>query len=145
LAQARSTVWQEEKTMTDWTTRVLPELTRPYGVEEIHSVWFAPAGWIGKGTTLFLGLPECELHASVLDLNGEVVTFVNRPPTNKNIKKWIRSACKLATEQKAPVFFGCDTVAQAAHAAKMAERLLPNHQRMALERIYDPSARANLN
>jgi len=34
--------------MSDWTTRVLPEYTRPYGVEEVHDVWFVPNGWPGR-------------------------------------------------------------------------------------------------
>jgi hypothetical protein len=28
--------------MTDWTTRIDPELTRPFGVEEIRIVWITP-------------------------------------------------------------------------------------------------------
>ena len=35
--------------MTEWTTRLDPALTRQYGVEEIHDVWFVPKGWPGKG------------------------------------------------------------------------------------------------
>jgi hypothetical protein len=35
--------------MNTWTTRVLPEHTRPYGVEEMHNIWFVPVGWPWEG------------------------------------------------------------------------------------------------
>ena len=52
--------------MSNWTTRVLPEYTCPYGVEEVHNVWFAPKGWPGKGPAVSLLVPECELQCVML-------------------------------------------------------------------------------
>jgi hypothetical protein len=39
------------------------------------------------------------------------------------------------------VNISCDTAEQAYKAAKMAARWLPQHQRLPLERVYDPEAR----
>jgi hypothetical protein len=34
--------------MENWTTRLNPELSRRYGVEELHNVFFEPEGWEGR-------------------------------------------------------------------------------------------------
>ena len=128
--------------MTEWTTRTLPELTRQYGVEELHTVCFAPKGWIGKGATVSLGIPECELVCTAGFLrDGKPVTMINRPQTNLNVRRWMRTACQLAVDQQAFAIFTCDTAAQAESVAKRAARLLPNYQRVALERMYEASTR----
>jgi hypothetical protein len=131
--------------MTTWTTRVLPELTTPYGVEEVHNVWFIPKGWPGKGPAVSLLIPECEMQIAFLAPDGRPVAFVNRPQLNKNIKSWIRTVCEKARDMGASVSFACDTADQAERAAKMAGKLLPNHERAALERMYDATARARGN
>jgi hypothetical protein len=46
---------------TNWTTRLDPEITASYGVEEVHQCWFTPEGWPGKGPAVRLLIPECEL------------------------------------------------------------------------------------
>lgn len=125
-----------------WTTRILSEMTRRYGVEELHTVCFAPKDWVGKGATVSLGIPECELACVVLDGDGEPVATINRPKTNRNVSSWTRMACTLAVEQQAFVMFQCDTAEQAEIAAGEAVRLLPNYRRAALERMYDPATRA---
>ena len=33
--------------MENWTTRLNPELSRRYGVAELHNVFFEPEGWGG--------------------------------------------------------------------------------------------------
>jgi len=131
----------------DWTTRVLPELTRPYGVEELHRAWFVPKGWLGKGPGVTLLIPECELQICTIRPDGVPDLFVNRPRNNKKIKVWLRSACKMAVELNASLSFGCDTAEQAERAAKAAGKLLPHYERSALERMYDAktSLRGNLN
>ena len=73
--------------MTNWTTRIDPSLTRQYGVEELHNVCFEPPGWPGKGPTVNLLIPECELHFVFFDGNTPVA-LVNRPTKNKNVKNW---------------------------------------------------------
>jgi phosphoserine aminotransferase len=105
----------------EWTTRKPPELTRPYGVEELHTVCFVPKGWKGKGTTVSLGIPESK--------------------TNLDTGYWTRFACKEAVQYQACIMFQCDTAAQSSRAAKRATRWLPGYQRMALERMYDPISR----
>jgi hypothetical protein len=126
----------------NWTTREPPELTRPYGVEELHTVVFAPRGWLGKGTTVSLGIPECELNICVIGADGEPVIFNNRPKRNKSVRKWLRFACEQATSHKACLLLNCDTVDQARETAAIAARRLPNHERIALERMYEPANRS---
>jgi hypothetical protein len=129
--------------MSDWTTRVLPEYTRPYGVEGSADVWFVPNGWPGKGPAVSLLVPECELQLVVLApaLDGEPLAFINRPQVNKNVKSWLRYACELATDYRACLFVACDTAEEAERAAKRATKWLPNYQRAALERMYDIASR----
>src|SRR5262249_20906135 len=125
-----------------WTTRIAPELTRSYGVEELHNVAFEPRGWPGHGTTISLSIPECELQYVFLAANGDPVAMINRPQNNKSQKHWLRYACRVATEERAYLFLSCDTAEQAEQAAKAAGRRLPHHHRAALERLYEPNTRA---
>lgn len=127
-----------------WTTRIAPEITRTYGVEELHTLWFTPQGWPGEGPIINLGIPECELQQCTF-MNGVPVILRNRPPqADLNVHYWIRTACKLAVERGAAVIFICNTVAQADETAKAAAPLLPKYRRAALERMYDAAARGNL-
>jgi hypothetical protein len=127
----------------EWTTRIDPALTRPYGVEQIHDVYFEPTGWPGKGPVVSLGIPECEL---MLAYGDEPAVIVNRPQRNLNVKYWTRFACEKAIKSRALLILGCDTAEQAAIAAKRAARLLPHHRRAALERVLgDPAFRAREN
>jgi hypothetical protein len=128
--------------VTDWTTRVLPELTSPFGVEEVHSIWLTPKGWPGKGPAVLLLIPECEMQVCTLGPDGTPEMSINRPKINKNVKSWIRAACKTAEDLGAAVSFSCDTAEQADRAAKMASKLLPKHERIALERMYEAKTRA---
>jgi hypothetical protein len=127
-----------------WTTRIAPEHTRAFGVEEIHTVCFEPIGWLGKGICVGLGIPECEMHYVYPPLtdDGEPLVVVNRPQVNKKVKHWLRYVCKCATADRAIVILSCDTAEQADRAAKMAAKWLPQHRRAALERLYDASSRA---
>jgi hypothetical protein len=126
----------------NWTTRMLPELTRRNGIEELHKVYFAPQGYSGKGACVTLGIPECELIFTDLGPDGRPFAVVNRPKVNRDVRRWTRAACELAVRRQVLVSFGCDTAAQAETAAKRAARMLPNFQRIALERMYDPATRA---
>jgi hypothetical protein len=124
-----------------WTTRLLPEFTREYGVEEVHAVCFEPEGWPGTGPTIALGIPECELQLCFRAADGEPVVTINRPQRNLSVKRWLRTACEMATEHRCFLILNCDTAEQAAVAARKATRLLPHHRRAALERMYDPASR----
>jgi hypothetical protein len=128
--------------MSDWTTRVNPEATRPYGVEEVHNVWFLPKGWPGKGPVVGLLIPECELQFAFVSPDGQPVAVVNRPPNDKSVKHWLRFVCDLARDNSFSLSLACDTAEQAETWAKRAARLLPNHERAALERMYDANTRA---
>jgi hypothetical protein len=131
---------------SEWTTRLNPDLTRPYGVEEVHNVCFEPKDWPGKGTTIALGIPECEMFYVFLTPDGEPAPpFVNRPQRNRNVKYWLRYVCKTASEEAAFVILSCDTAEQAERAAKKAAGLLPHHHRAALERMYEGKSRARNN
>jgi hypothetical protein len=72
--------------MSEWTTRLAPEITRQFGVEELHDVCFLPRGWPGKGPTVSLGIPECELQYCLVAGGGTLVTTVNRPTGNLSVK-----------------------------------------------------------
>lgn len=129
--------------MSEWTTRLPPEIARQFGVEELHDVCFASRGRPGKGPTVSLGIPDCELQHCLVAGGGTLVTTVHRPTGNLSVKYWIRYACKLATENNTAPLFSCDTVEQAELAAKRASKWLPKHGRMPLERTYDPATRAD--
>jgi hypothetical protein len=68
--------------------------------------------------------------------------MINQPQFNRKVKGWIRAACRTATEYRACITFSCDTAEQAKRAARMAGKLLPNHTRAAIERIYSADSRA---
>ena len=106
----------------------------------MHNVWFIPKEWPGKGPVASLLIPECEMHLCMPGPAGAPVTFVNRPKANKKVESWVRTVCELANERGAAVSFSCDTKEQAEMAASMASPLLPNHQRVALERMYQPDS-----
>jgi hypothetical protein len=130
--------------MKDWTTRLDPKLTRPFGVEELHDVCFVPMGWPGKGPTIGLGIPECETMFTILAKDGTPITEINRPPTNHDVKRWTRMVCKTALGiVDCCVMFNCDTVEQAEQAARRATKWLPGYKRMPLERMYRAETRAD--
>jgi hypothetical protein len=131
----------------DWTTRVLPELAAQYGMRELHTAWFLPKGWPGRGPVVGLLIPECEMQVVFLAPDGEPVAVINRPKINRNVKSWLRHVCETAKDMGASVALACDTAEQAERAARMAGRFLPNHERIALERMHqaDTRARQNLN
>jgi hypothetical protein len=112
-----------------------------FNAPELHTVCFAPVGWSGKGPTIGLGIPECEMQYHRVGLDGEPVAFVNRPQVNKNVRHWLDVVCDVASEERLFVMLHCDTPQQAKKAAKYATRKLPQHRRVALERMYDPQTR----
>jgi hypothetical protein len=124
-----------------WTTRVEPELTRPFAVEELHQVFFEPDGWPGRGSVIALLVPECELQTTFVAADGEPIAVINRPAKNKSVRYWLKRACERAAADEAFIFFSCDTEEQASWAARRAAKLLPNHRRMSLERVYEAAGR----
>jgi hypothetical protein len=124
-----------------WTTRLDRKAARSYGVAEIHVVCFAPEGWLGRGPTMAMAILECELQLCRTAADGNAVTIINRPPANKDTAKWLATACEMATEQRLFVIISCDTAEQAKWAARHARRRLPQHRRMALERMYNAETR----
>lgn len=127
-----------------WTTRLDPQFTRLFGVEELHKVCFEPADWPGQGPCITLEIPECKLLFA-FPTDGEPVAFINQPQRNHDIKRWSRFPCKLATQYRAFLFFSCNTREQAERAAERATRWLRHHRRAALERLTDPQFRRRRN
>jgi hypothetical protein len=131
-----------------WTTRFDPTITRRFGVEEIHNVWFLPDSWhpgIGAETVTLL-IPECELQLVSVLPDGEPLGIISRRKHDFNVKRWTRNACALAADKRASLSFGCDTREQAELAAKRAGKWLPkNYSRVALERMYEPETRIRKN
>jgi hypothetical protein len=130
----------------NWTTRLDPGITRQYGVEEIHGAFFEPPGWLGKGATISLGLPECEVQVALpdpQDENSALVGWLNRGGPNQNVKHWISKACQQAAKIKggAALIVSCDTAEQIEIAARRVAKLLPQYSRMSVERFYEAKNR----
>jgi hypothetical protein len=129
-----------------WTTRLselIPEMLTEAGVAEIHSAYFAPVNYTGgKGNVVSLGIPECELIVGLLLSDGGPLAIVNRPKINFKIDGWIKLACKEAVTLHAVVCLNCDTLKQLEQAVALAQNLLPQYERVALERMKDPKTRA---
>jgi hypothetical protein len=122
--------------MTKWATRMDPDWTQQYGVNEIHTVCFAPPSWPGNGgPCVFLGIPECELSFCFPDPDKQITAVMNRPIKNRNVKYWMRFACERANASAAFLMLNCDTAEQADTCVKQVEKLLPHYQRIALERM----------
>jgi hypothetical protein len=125
-----------EATMSDgWTTQVPPELTRPYGVEEVHSAFFTPAAWPGQGNVVNLLIPECETQYVFWSEGGEPLAVVNRPKENRDVEDWLRHVCETAKELKAMLVVSCDTREQADLAVRRVAKLAPGYARQPLERV----------
>jgi hypothetical protein len=129
---------------TEWATRLSPEITMTYGVNEVHAGWFAPIGWNRKRTAaVVMTIPECEIFLTVIRTDDEPYSAIlSRPIANLDATAWIVTACELAVENRAIIIFICDTPAQAGLAAWEAARLLPGYQRFALERLYETTIAA---
>lgn len=121
-----------------WTTLLDPALTR----RSVHGAWFVPRKCPAPPrTAITLLIPECELQFVV---PGNDTIMVNRPQHNRNLKSWLRYACQEARNSNAVLILACDTADQVERAAKMAGKLLPIHDRTAIERIYTEQARVGL-
>jgi hypothetical protein len=126
----------------EWATRLDPRLTNRHGVEELHNAWFEPPRPSDKSRPVVgLLIPECELQLCRLMKDGRPLTHINRPETNKNVKQWLRTACRIADEQTAWLSVLCDTPEQVEIAARRIANWLPEYQRVALERMYEPASR----
>ena len=125
-----------------WTTRLDPALNQRYGYgPEAHAAWFVPRTRPAppRNAISFL-IPECEMQFVV----PRAGVMINRPQANKNVKSWLKYACREASDQNAVLILVCDTAEQVERATKMAGKLLPKHERAALERIYEEQARVGL-
>jgi hypothetical protein len=133
-------------TWTPWTTRLDPEVARPFvGSEELHGAWFVPKDWPGQGPSVVMEIPECILHVCLPQRNGVPMVWINRAGPIVDIKGLIRSACERAQGYRACIGFMCNTADQAHNAARFAGNLLPDYERVALERMYDADNRARGN
>jgi hypothetical protein len=123
-------------------------MIEPDGADKAHYACFLPKNWQGEGPVVNFLIPECELQADLPRPPGaEPAVFINMPPVDRQkVENWLPLACKIATRQAAALYFACDTAKQAEQAARMASPHLPDHERVALERMYEPhtSARSGL-
>ena len=108
-----------------WTTLVEPKYAA-YGVGEVHNVWFLPKGWPGKGTVINLLIPECELH------------FCFAPARNRSARR----LCQPANQEQKHQGLAPNSLRNGGRAQSVR---LPNHERTALERMYEASSRSRSN
>ena len=120
-----------------WTTLLDPALTQGH---DAHAAWFVPKKCPAppRKVISFL-IPECETQ-----FVRSGMAFINRPQNNRSVKNWLKHACREASEQGAVLILTCDTPEQVERAVKLAEKLLPKHDRAALERIYREESRIGL-
>ena len=124
-----------------WSTRLPPERTRTYGVEELHCAWLLPPGFPGRGPVVSLSLPECRLqYMPDIETGVLILWMFDRP--RRPVARSIKDACKVATEANACLFILADTAEQIEPAVRLATKRLPHHERAALERMADPATRA---
>ena len=128
---------------TEWTTRLsYQELIRRFGVEEKFMTLPSSRMVAGTRAVRHARCPRnvsCSLSSPNRAGTGLPLVIVNRPPpTDRNVKHWIRVACERATKERAFLVFSCDTREQAERVARRAAKLLRHHKRAALERVRDP-------
>jgi hypothetical protein len=125
-----------------WTTLLDPALMRQYG-SEAHAAWFLPKKCPAppRNVVAFL-IPECEIQFVI---PGAPTVLINRPRENRSVKRWLKYACREASEQGAILILTCNTAQEVERATKLASKLLPRHDRTAIERIYEEHARIGLN
>ena len=97
---------------TRWATWLDPNYTLSFGCEELHSVSFGPEEDFGG--------PRDVVRVQIPEIPNELFT----------------AAMAFATESWAQVVFVCDTTAQAGKAASRAEKMLPNHRCVSIERAF---------
>jgi len=96
--------------MSTWTTRLPPERTRLFGVEEMHVAWLLPRGYPGRGPVVCLTIPECELKfVSGVEIAGAMIVYTFDRP-RPSLARWIKDACKIASDENAVLFITADTV-----------------------------------
>jgi hypothetical protein len=92
-------------------TRLDPEITRAFGVEQVHAVHFQPFDDRGG--------PRDAISILVPEASRQV----------------IRQALAKARRHRARVSIACDTLDQAQRALRLGERLLPDHGSIWFERV----------
>ena len=115
--QAAGASWKRDRTIDSTpasrpqaATRIPVELTRPYGVEELHGVYlqhYADRG--GPCSAVGIQIPECS-------------------------RATVRGGLALARKYRARLQIISDAASQARRARRLAERLCPEHRFVALER-----------
>jgi hypothetical protein len=123
-------------------------MPQPHGLDKAHYACFLPNKRQGEGLVVSLQIPECEMQADLpRPPGGEPAVFITSTTTNhQKVEGSLRLACMIAARRGAAVYFACNTTKQAERAAEMASKLLPDHERVALERLHElhTSARSGL-
>jgi hypothetical protein len=102
---------QERRRTTRWATRLDAHYILSFGCNELHRVFFAPNEDFGGP-------------------RGAVAVQMPETPDQLFV-----TAMEVATQGRARVVFLCDTAAQAGKVARKAANMLPNHCRVATERV----------
>jgi hypothetical protein len=126
----------------EWATLLDQAKCKAAGIDDHwHQVYFLPKSENILGRCIGLGIPECELHVLFCAADGHPIACINRPQKNHSVRRWLKTACAMATEQDCTLILTCNTREQAANAAAFAARRLLNHRRVPIERMYDPTTR----
>jgi hypothetical protein len=86
--------------------------------------------------------PEREVQHCVPGGDDDFSALIVRLPSSKSLKDCVRGTCSQATEEKAFLMFSCDTATEVARVVRWASKWLPQHRRMAVERLYQAQSRA---
>jgi hypothetical protein len=126
-----------------WATEVPPELTRRYGIASLHTAALAPPEWRPRrDAVISLGLPECELQAIQWG-EGTSVTTIRRMLDPNTSVALARVAAVAQARAPAMVLLQCDTKPQLTRALRVLEARLPDHKRVALERLMEGATVSN--
>jgi hypothetical protein len=120
---------------TEWTTLAPREVIRRHQVADIHCAVFVPLYWPGHGPAIVALVPE----RIMLGPGDDEIT----EPHNESLDRWLCRVCEKVRHAHAGVIFSCDTPEQTEDIVKAVTPLLPNYERIAIERLSD-SGRSNL-
>jgi len=115
-----------------WTTLIPPERSRRYRPDDVHAAIYVPRDWAGNGPVVVLQIPSCALACGQ---PGEIPVIIRRPQQNCDIAFWVDAVCEEAWPDRAAIVFSCNTEHQAEAVAAAAASMLPNYERLPIERL----------
>ena len=115
-----------------WTTLIPPERSRRYRPDDVHAAIYVPRDWAGDAPVLVLQIPSCALTCGQ---PGETPVIIRRPQPNCDVDFWVSAVCKEGWLDHAAIVFSCQTPTQAEAVAAAAAQMLPNYERLPIERL----------